>query len=674
MAKPKTKPAKVVSSAKSGTNWLAYAPYLVLLITALVFWPSLSNRFVNLDDPQYVLENPVVKEISADHLRAIFTEQFVGNYQPLTMLSYMIDHSLFGLDPFGYHLVNILLHLANTILVFMIAEKLAASLRLKEVRWMGLVTALLFGIHPLHVESVAWISERKDVLYGFFFLLGLHQYISSTKDGKSLSYKDTSLLLLWFLLSLMAKAQAVVLPVIFLAIDFLLGRPFKRSTLLEKIPFFALAVVFGLVAVQVQGKAGAMQTFEYFPIHERLLFSAYALMTYLYKMILPVNLSCFYPYPETNDKINTVWVYLAPGVLLLLGILIWQLTKSSKYERDTKNTKSNPQTLFRIFRTDSLFEGSRVVLFGVFFFLITIALVLQLLPIGDALYADRYTYIPSIGLFFIAGYYLAPKMHDRTWLILILIPIGWYSWLAHQRVKCWSDSLTLYSDALDNGYKAAILYNNRGAVLADSGKNELALQDFDSLVALKPKYPNGWRHKALLHERLKQEEAALAAFGKAVEYHPEDYSNFLSRGTIYVRRNEFDKAIADFTRIIELQPNSGEGYYARSEAYGKGGRLKEALADINKAIELNPENAQAYNNRGIIHSMSAMYAEAVSDFTRSLELKPDNLNAYTNRGLALKSLGKYAEALKDMLTAKEKGHPVDDKVILELQQAAGATP
>ncbi|MBI3501935.1 MAG: tetratricopeptide repeat protein [Bacteroidetes bacterium] len=636
MAKPKQKvlPSQNLYSNNFLSGYEKYFLPIVIAITFICFFPSLQDKFTNLDDTNYIIDNPVVKNINAENIKAIFSKQFVGNYQPLTMLSYMVDYKFFGLNPFGWHLINLIFYLLCVALVFLIAEKFSAH------KPIAFITSLLFGIHTLHVESVTWISERKDVLYGFLFLWSLYLYILHAKQDKRFSkYFFFSLFL--FVLSILSKAQAVVLPVLFFAVDFLMNRRFDKKLFIEKIPFFALAFIFGFIAIKVQGKAGAMQTFQYFPFYERILFSCYALMTYLHKMILPVNLSCFYPYPETNDKINTVWVYLSPVVLLAIAFLIWKF-----------------------------FRREKIVLFGFAFFLITIILVLQLLPIGDALYADRYTFIPSIGIFFIASNYLVPHLKNRIVLTIASGYLLFFSYLTFRRTKIWHDSITLYADAINHGYKAAIIYNNRGAVLSDSSRNEEALKDFTSLVELKPRYPNGWRNKGLVEERLKNFDEAIKSYTEEIKYYPDDTKNYLSRGTIYVNRNDFENAIKDFSKMIGLNPNSGEGYYARSEALGKSGKLNEALADINKAIEFSPDNGQAYNNRGIIFSMSGRYQEAVNDFTKSLQLKPGNTGAYTNRALAYKGMKKYSEALQDMMTAKEKGIAVDENSISELKNLA----
>ncbi|MFI5163661.1 MAG: tetratricopeptide repeat protein [Bacteroidia bacterium] len=647
MSKPKPKAKALPKQNLSPGNFLSgYEKYFlpaVLVITFIVFLPALQNRFVNLDDTQYIIENPVVKNINSENIKTIFSEQFVGNYQPVTMLSYMAEYKLFGLNPFGYHLMNLIFHLLGTLFVFLIIKKISGN------NLIAFITSLLFGIHPLHVESVAWIAERKDVLYGFYFLWAFYLYVEALAPTRQLAEAEVRLspfrvgaILLLFLLALLSKAQAVVLPIVFFTVDFLINRKFTRKSILEKVPFFFLAFAFGLIAINVQGKAGAMQSYEYFPFYERILFSCYALMTYLYKLILPIDLSCFYPYPETNDKINTVWVYISPAVLLALAFFIW------KY-----------------------FRTSKIILFGVAFFLITIILVLQLLPIGDALYADRYTYIPSIGLFFIASCFLVPKLKNKMVMIFSTAVLLLFCGLTFQRTKVWHDSIKLYTDALDKGYKAAIIYNNRGAAFSDEKNNEGALKDFTTLVELKPRYPNGWRNKGLVHERLGQKEEAIRSFSEEIKYFPQDKSNYFSRGTLLEGKNDFEEAIKDFSKVIELSPHNGEGYYARAEALGKMGKMQEALADINKAIEFSPEVGESYNNRGIIYSMSGKFPEAVNDFTKSLQLKPDNLGAYTNRALAYKGMGKYVEALQDMMTAKGKGIAVDENSINELKILSG---
>lgn len=641
------KPVKKTSSEKSH-DFLAsighqtWSLWLVLLIVTVIYAPSLQNGFVNLDDPQYVLENSAVQAFNVENIKKIFSSQFVGNYQPVTMLSYMIDHALFGLDPFGWHLTSLLLYLGIVALVFLIIEKLVG------IRSIAFWSAIIYGLHPLHVESVSWVSERKDLLYAIFFLGGLYMYatiILSSKQNSSpfrpspFSSSKGVICLLLFTLSLLSKAQAVVFPIALLAVDLIYRRRLNLKIILEKWPLLIPALGFGILAISVQGEAGALQTYQYFPFYERILFSCYALMTYLHKMILPIDLSCFYPYPETDDKINSIWVYLSPVVLAMIFM-----------------------TVYKFFRKDI------VVIAGLIFFLIMIAPVLQLLPVGDALYADRYTFLPSFGFFLALIWLFFKKTAASRLNILVALLCVFYGYQTYAQSKTWKDSLTLYTASIDNGYKAAIIYNNRGKALSDSGDYAAAVKDFESLVALKPRYPNAWRNKGLVHQRLEEHDKAIASFTEGLKYYPEDVVLYQNRGAVYIKINQFDKAVEDFSRVIALQPQSGEGYYARSEAFGKSNRLPEALSDINKAIELAPENAQAYNNRGIIFSMQGKHAEAHADFTKSLGLNPDNGSAYTNRSLANRALGNFQEAYNDLLAAKAKGVMVDEALLEELKK------
>ena len=276
--------------------------YLLLacILTFVVFLPTLFNGFINFDDPQYISENPIVQSFNSFNLKQIFTSPFVGNYQPITMLTYMVDHALLGLNPKIYHFTNLIFHLLNVIVLYFI------FLRVNFNTTTSLIAALLFGIHPLHVESVAWIAARKDVVYAFFFFLSILFYLKYIQQQKKQFYAISILL---FILSVLSKAQAVVLPVVLFLFDYILKRKLNKQTILEKIPFFAVSIAFGIMAIMIQRNAGAVQTFSYFPLYQRILFACYGLANYFYKIILPIDLSIFYPYPETNDKINTNWVY-----------------------------------------------------------------------------------------------------------------------------------------------------------------------------------------------------------------------------------------------------------------------------------------------------------------------------------------------------------------------------
>ncbi len=297
--------------------------YILLLIVLCigVYLPLFRNGFINLDDPQYILENPDIQSLNIDNIKRLFTSTYVGNYQPVSMLTYLFEYSLSGANSKVFHITNLLFHLFNTLLVYII------FVRLVNNKNIAFITAALFCIHPLHVESVAWAAARKDVVYTFFFLASAWFYLKYMSERKK-QHLIFSLLL--FILSILSKAQAVVLPMVLLLFDYLQKRPINKKTILEKIPFFVLSFIFGALAIYIQKKSGAVQDFAYFPVLTRVLFSCYGMMGYFYKLLLPINLSCFYPYPETNDAINTNWVYAAPLVLAIIGFIIYKYGCNSR--------------------------------------------------------------------------------------------------------------------------------------------------------------------------------------------------------------------------------------------------------------------------------------------------------------------------------------------------------
>lgn len=288
----------------------------------------------------------------------------MGNYHPFTILTFAIEYYFFGLNETGYHTVNLLLHLMNAILVF------RAVLLLGNKGGVALIAALFFGIHPLHVESVAWVSELKDLLYTFFFLASYIFYLKYIKGGHKKYY---IMALFLFLASLLSKAMAVSLPVVFILTDYFKGRKINKSTLVDKIPFFFLAIAFGIVAILAQKSFGATDV-DKFPFLQRILFACYGFISYLLKLLFPLNLSAYYPYPVNSGENIPIkyYIYLIVFAGLMAGVIF-----SLRFKKDIS--------------------------FGIGFFAITIFLVLQLFPVGETFMADRYSYVPSIGIFYLAG-------------------------------------------------------------------------------------------------------------------------------------------------------------------------------------------------------------------------------------------------------------------------------
>ena len=354
----------------------------VLALTFFCFLPVLRCGFTNWDDPKYLLENNLVKYLSWANIKEIFFDiDLKGrSYVPLSQVTFALEHHFFRLDPMVYHLDNLLLHLFNTALVFWLVWLLC---RKTDV---SIITSLLFGIHPMHVESVAWITERKDVLYTFFYLLTTITYLLYARPHR---YKWVFYFLsaMFFALSLLSKSMAVTLPVVLLLIDYLKRRKPNIPMFLDKIPFFAMAFAWGIVTII---KAQATQSIaggEAFSWIERALFAFNGILFYFYKLFAPVHLSCFYPYPNLIDGHLPLIYYLAPVLISLLGFLVY---RSVAYTRS--------------------------VVFGTLFFLVTVSIVLQFFPVGPNLVTDRYTYVSYIGWFFIIGKgysYLQGKVGEK---------------------------------------------------------------------------------------------------------------------------------------------------------------------------------------------------------------------------------------------------------------------
>jgi hypothetical protein len=359
----------------------ALALLIILVLTCIVYIPVLSAGFVNWDDPDYVTDNPIIKDFS--NLEMMFTRPVQGNYHPLTMLTLALNYSLSGFEPWSYHVFNLIFHLVNCFLVFRLAMVLSGNNLI-----IAFTTSLLFGIHPMHVESVAWVSERKDVLYSLFFLAGL---ISYTKYVDTDSRKNYVLTIIFLILSLLSKPAAVIFPVVLFCIDLLRKRSFDIRLLTEKIPFFLLSLIMAYITYTAQQEKGATAGADIFGLGTRILMGFYGIMMYFIKMVLPIDLSPFYPFAPVNKDLPATY-YIAPLFSLALFVLIFYSLKRN-----------------------------RVVAFGILFYLANLLLVLQFIPIGSAIIADRYTYLPYIGFFYIAGWFVDRYLHGNFLRSLYLI-------------------------------------------------------------------------------------------------------------------------------------------------------------------------------------------------------------------------------------------------------------
>jgi tetratricopeptide (TPR) repeat protein len=616
----------------------------------IVYFPSLSNGIKVWDDNEY-LNNPYVKNLSPAGIVQIFSVYFAGNYHPLTLISLGMDRLMGGNNPFMFHFTNLLLHLANAFLVFVLVKRLTRN---KEL---ALLTFILFGVHTLHVESVAWVAERKDVLYSFFFLLSLILYSTYASGRKTLYY---GLSLLFFLLSLLAKGQAVVLAVLLPLIDYVQGRRWLSIKVLsEKAPFLILSLIFGWVAFRAQGSANYIHL-AYFSLPERVAFASYGLAQYMIKSILPIGLSAYYPFPArlANGSIPSLyWFCIITLPLFFTGFYF-------------------------------LAKRSKIYAFGLGMFFLCLLPLLQLIPVGGAIMADRYFYMPSVGLMLCFAFGLMEIRKNKSIrYVLVILFVLVLSVLSFSRCKVWKDNLTLWDDVVSKqdhfqvGYynrgisyygmkqwdkaiadytKAIELdpqytdaYYNRGVSWDNAGEWEKAIADYSKAIELDPGYSKAYDNRGVICGKIGKLDMAIADCSKAIETDPKSAEAYDNRGLAYSYRGEWDKAIADYTRATELETNFTQAYDNRGLAYLNLRRFDEALADISNAIRIDPGNAKAYSDRGFTYNLLRQYDKAMEDYSKAIEIDPKFTDAYSNRGIAFINLGQWDKAIADFSSVIE---------------------
>lgn len=551
---------------KTARAWIIAA---VLAVTFAAHFPGLKNGFVNWDDDHYVTRNTVIQRISPGSVKEMFSAFFVGNYHPLTMLSYAAEYRFFKDDPFWYHLDNLILHLLNVLLAFWLIFRLTGGNAAAAA-----FSAALFGVHPLHVESVAWIAERKDVLYAFFFLGALISYLRYLRGGARYYWLAVFL----GVLSLLSKPMAVSLPVVLFLVDYLAGRKAGTGALRDKIPFFITAGAAAVVALlsQVEARHGGI-------ILGLFGNAGYAVAFYIGKLAFPLGLSCFYPYPRMTSVFTPPVYGLAAAFLVFALAGIWFAWR----------------------------KNAREVFFGSAFFLLTILPVLQLVPFGGTLCSDRYTYIPSLGLFFIVSVYCA-RLFERlrhglvkgALLATCVAVIGNFAAMSFERCKAWENGFVLWSDAIEKGgggHVSVALYN-RAIIFIGLGRYELALRDceegleqdyrWQGLPWSAPAARESGMSEAEYRDRLNDcalriadffPNSALVIFQALARKAPEEPRAHMNLCIAFGRKGELKDAIAAGERAVALAPGMGGAHYNLAVAYSRAGQQELARRHLQLA-------------------------------------------------------------------------------------------
>ncbi len=557
-----TIPKKKSGSTNVNRIFFITVSFLLVSITTGIYFNSLNNNFTNWDDEAYITSNPDIRTLHGDSvnvtLKQIFTSYVVGNYHPVTMLTYSLEYAAFKLSPKPYHVTNLILHLLNSLLVLYFIWLLTKQ------KWTAFITALLFAVHPMHVESVSWISERKDLLYTFFSLATLCYYLKYLQNQK-LKWLYYSVSFFLFLLAVLSKAMAVSIPLIFVLVDYFMGKKITWKAILDKIPFFLLSVTFGIIAIAAQKSLHAIHLTSY-NFFERILFSSYGILMYLWKLFLPYNLSCYYNYPGKQNGMFPIIFYLAPFIVIGLSWIIYMSTRKGKD-----------------------------ILFGSAFFLITIALVLQILPVGGALIAERYTYIPYIGIFFILARWINKLVDNKSvalqpykipLLAAITTILFIYAFLTYQRSKVWAGSVELWSDAIKKCDNDQLSFNLRGLAYYHSKQYDKAIDDFAMSIHLNNTKANIYNDRGMCYLEMKKYKEALIDFNSAIKYDTTNADSYYNRGSVYNDMNMFENAIESYNQAIKINPDHTKAYYNRAGAYFLTKRYQQALEDALQAKKL----------------------------------------------------------------------------------------
>ncbi len=611
-------------------KWVLLVFSVIILTTIAIYFKALKFDFlISWDDGEYILENSAIKELGWGNIKQFFTQFYVSNYQPLTMLMYAAEYKAMGNSPLLFHLNSIILHILNTCLVFLFIRKISP----KNI-FVALITAAFFAVHPMHIESVAWISERKDVLYSFFFLIALIQYTNylNSKRGKYLIYTG-----IFFVLSCLSKSAAVILPLVLVLLDYYLNRKFDWKMVLKKIPFLIISVIFGIVAIYSQRTALHPETFISAPDH--FLIITDALSNYLTKSVVPLHLSAIYPYPNLSGSSLSFRYYLS---VLFVGLVLYGVWYSRKWGKD--------------------------VIFGFGFFILTIILVLQIIAVGNATMADRYTYIPYIGLFFIAGklYEYSSQnlnlIYKRGYLFALIIGFFIFTVSSSNRLLIWKDGHSFFRNVLDQYPECPLAYNNRGSFYyylsnqTDSYSNkqrekyvEKAIEDFKMVVNLNKNFKEIYTRKAYAEYSAKNYTAAIEDFNQSIKLNPQNTEVYYNRGLAYAMSKDYAAAVKDFSKSIEANLN-----YQKASVYFNRGlanyMLKDyygAINDFTKTIEGDPKYKGANFSRGLAYNMIKNYDLAIKDFSKAIEIEPSNIDAYKNRSVLNFVLKDYKSVLLD---------------------------
>jgi protein O-mannosyl-transferase len=604
------------SATGRAERWLVPGLCVALtLIVFAVFGQTAGFGFVNFDDDLYVYDNTkVAGGLSLKGFAWVFTHADCSLYHPLTMLSLMADYQLHGLHAGGYHFTNVLLHTASVILLFLVLRQMTGAL------WRSAFVAAVFAIHPLRVESVAWVSERKDVLSAFFFMLTLGAYVRYARNPKSLACY--LMVVVAFVLALLSKPTVVILPVVLLLLDYWPLNRFEQPRrlprlILEKIPLLALAV--GACAMTVLVAEKWIVPGVQVSVLSRIGNALVSYSAYLGQVVWPARLAVLYPYPEDG---------LPPWKVALTG------------------------TLLAIFSAVALWQrGKRPwLLLGWLWYLAMLAPMIGILQVGGFAHADRYTYLPQIGIYVAVTWLLAEwgaklKLSRgalggiMTAVIALLMAGAW------KQTGYWRDSITLWSHTLACTARNEIAHHNLGSALLQKGLVDEGIAQYRIALQLKPSSAKAHYSLASALMQKGNVDEALTQFMYALQIDPKDAEIHTTFGRALLRKGKVQEAAAHFQQALLLKPDSARAHFDLANLFLDQGRVDDAIIHYQQALQIDPDDAEVQNSLGSALLRNGRVEEAAALFQQALQLKPDFAQAHYNLGNILLQNGKTDEAI-----------------------------
>ena len=592
---------------------------IIFLIVAscAAFGRIAGNDFINYDDDLYINAVSHIKSgLNTEIIKWVFTAPIASNWHPLTILAHMLDWRLFGAHASGHHMVSLFLHIGSVLFLFLFLNKTTNSL------WPSAFAAALFAFHPQRVESVAWAAELKDVLSMFFGMTCLYAYAFYAERSKFTTYL---LCLILFILSLMSKPMMVTLPFVLMLLDYWPlkrwqkamdenGRRFNSISRLiwEKVPFILLTVASSIATLWAQNKAGSVVSADYMPFLTRGVNAIISYAAYLDKFFWPHNLAVIYPYEATL----LLWKVLI-SILILMVITVG--------------------VIYLIKKLPFLFVGW-------FWYLGTLIPVIGLIQVGSQPMADRYTYLPSIGIAIMLAWGIPSFIKNEDMRKKILFPMGVVfiaimSLMTWQQCGYWKNSITLFTHVLKVTRDNSVAHKCFAKALEDKGRIEEALNHYNQSIRLNPNFADAYLFRGVFYDKFGQYQLAIEDYNNAILLSPNYVDAFYNRGVSYAAIGQYQQAYDDYNKAISLNPNYDVAYNARGAIYLKLGHYQQAIEDFNRAIRLNPADIRFYNNRGILYTNLGQNQQAIEDFSTAIRLKNDYANAYNNRAFVYLNQG-----------------------------------